>query len=199
MSSMATKKSSVTKKTAATERIAPMPTRPMTPAPAAFLLTARVLLLMTSKKPEGLLLCGSLIGAGSLRRRGGVHALDVDGVVIDGVAQGEEEEHAGGERQREHGGEAQPAVAAPAERRVEQRREPQQAIARRGGEELPLDGGNGGAIEVLEQLLRGLDQARRVGARGQPGVGAAAHEREVLNELVQPLVERGVGVGDARG
>src|SRR6185312_4123705 len=136
MSSMATKKSSVTKKTAATERIAPMPTRPMTPAPAAFLLTARVLLLMTSKKPEGLLLCGSLIGAGSLRRRGGVHALDVDGVVIDGVAQG---------------GEAQPAVAAPAERRVEQRREPQQAIARRGGEELPLDGGNGGAIEVLEQ------------------------------------------------
>ena len=148
---------------------------------------------MTSKNPEGLLLCGSLIGARSL------HALDVDRVVIDGVAHGEEERAASHERR----GAARrpmrkPAIAAPAERRVERARQPQEAIARRRGEQLPLDGGDGRAIEVLEQLLRGLDQARRVGARGQPAVGAAAHERQILDELVQALVERGLGVGDAR-
>src|SRR3954468_18539624 len=104
----------------ATARMAKKPTRPMTPAPAAFLLTASVLLLMTSKKPEGLLPCGSLMGAGSL-------SLDVNRVVIDRVAHGDEDGGAGDERERERDDDAQPAIAPPAERGVEEARQPQEA------------------------------------------------------------------------
>src|SRR3954463_3267489 len=129
------------KKMAATARMAPKPTRPMTPAPAAFLLTASVLLLMTSKKPEGLLFCGSLMRACSL-------SLDVGRVEIDRVANGDEDGASGEHGERERGGDAQPAVAAAAERRVEEVRQPEQAVARRRGKELPLHGGDGRAIHV---------------------------------------------------
>src|SRR6266705_2146085 len=89
MPSMAMKKFSVMKNSPATIKMPKKPIRPTTPAPAAFLLTASVLLLSTSKKPEEGLLsgCGSLIGSYSLRglRRVGLRLqpLDVGGVIFD--------------------------------------------------------------------------------------------------------------------
>src|SRR3954465_8354341 len=180
------------KKMAATARMAPKPMRPMTPAPAAFLLTASVLLLITSKKPDGLLLCGSLMGACSL-------SLEIDLVEVDRVPDGDEDGAAGEHGERERGEDAQAAIAPAAERGVEQVRQPQEAIARRRGEELPLAGGDGRAIHVLEEILRRLDQLGRVGARGQRRRRTDAQERQILNEMMQPLVERGLRVGDARG
>ncbi len=58
----AMKKFSVMKNTAEMARSRKKPTSPTTPAPAAFLLTASLLLLSTSKNPDGGSGTGALIG-----------------------------------------------------------------------------------------------------------------------------------------
>src|SRR5438477_78600 len=85
------------KKTAATAKMPKKPSRPTTPAPAAFWLTASALLFSASKKPEESTFLGSLICAsfGLLLHVG--HSFDVGGVVLQGVLHRDAQHGADGE------------------------------------------------------------------------------------------------------
>src|SRR2546430_394235 len=134
------------KKTPATMRIAKNPTRPTTPAPADFLLTASALLLNTPKKPDepsersppsalglGSIFCVSFIRSCSFVRFRGFgfghvrlnadHPLDVDGVIVDRFLRGMHEDRTDGEREGDRARDAQPAIAPKLERSIEKLRE----------------------------------------------------------------------------
>src|SRR5579885_3614592 len=168
------KKFSVTKNTPAMARKTIEPTRPTTPAPAAFLETASALLLIVSKKPDEFLSgWGSLIGWRSF-----VHPLHIARVIGDGGAHGLKQQRAADQRENE-GADPAHAPAWPLEQRgVEQLRQPDQAALRVARKRRLA------VLELVEDFLGRQDQARLVGARGQMRQQALLAQRvQVLDEV----------------
>src|SRR5687767_1455775 len=186
------------KKADATTNRPPKPIRPLTPAPAAAWLTASALRLIDSKNVESLDFVSLamvkfpfLAGYDLLALL--LHPLLVDRLVLDRLEH--ERCDPRGRPQDEERAEQEPRrhQALLRDRREQVRRKPDQPVARVIVDRAGLRG------DPAQDLGGGRVERRLVGARGQAVLGPAAHVIEVLDEMVEPAVERGVAVGDHRG